>query len=505
MPHESPQPAARRLWSCALLDALLLVVALLVVFSPPWHVYSAYAQLPEYPLTVETRRGEVQLALARAPFSPVTEPYHEIVETRLLVPLLAHTLHLPPAAILAGPYVLAVVAVAQMLVFARRRGVSRLVSLGVALLLTVAGWFISSTGWLGYYDSALVVGLLAVSHGRPRWALIVACLLTPWVDERFILALPLAFATRWLGGVDNFFSDEPATRRNFRADAITVATLTALYLALRFSIPHYGHGIRLDAYLAEQETLKIGLGRHLLGLWEGLRFGWIGVAAGLVLLNPPSAPWRCVLWAGMLATALTSQLIANDISRSMVVLLPFAFEGAVQASLRLRTRARWALLPLGAAACAIPAQIVVTDFSLEVFTLPKVLALRADLRLDRSASDWLVDARASFNQGNVASAEFKARIAARLDPKLTHAHNMLGIIAAGHDRWQEASGHFARACQLEPQNAALWINLASAFRRVSDYERCRQCLAMARQVAGNNAASLAGIAELEAALARESP
>ncbi len=29
-----------------------------------------------------------------------------------------------------------------------------------------------------------------------RWALVLTCILTPWVDERFVLALPVALVTR---------------------------------------------------------------------------------------------------------------------------------------------------------------------------------------------------------------------------------------------------------------------------------------------------------------------
>lgn len=498
MPSESPSPLPRSPWPRALLDALLLVTILLLIFSPPWHAFIAHFRYPEIPLVAEVRRGEVLMDMVRDPLAPVNDRVHRILETRLLVPVVAHVLHLPASVVFAGPYVLAVVAMAQMLVFARRRGLNRLVSICVALLLTTCGWFISSTGWLGYYDSALVIGLLAAAHSRPRWALCLACLLTPWVDERFILALPLAFATRWLGGVDSFFSSDASTRDRFRNDAIAVAALTTLYLSVRFTIAQPADPHTFREYLAGQETLQIGLVRHLLGLWESLRFGWCGVAAGVYLLRPATAPWRWLLWIGIALTMLVSQLIANDLSRAMIFFTPFALEGLIRAGLQWAPQAKRLLIPLGLAACAIPTRIVVTDFVLPVQPLPTILKYYAGLQLDRTPAEWLTDARRALRSDDRISAEFKARIALRLDPKLAQAHNLLGILATKEMQWGESAARFAEACQLEPTNADLWLNLAFSQWKLGNDAGYAQCVAKAREVGANTPALAKGLANLEA-------
>lgn len=502
MPQPAPSPSpTRNLWPRALLDALLLVAVLLLIFSPPWHAFIAYSRFPEVPLVAEVRRGDVLVDMVKDPFAPVTDTIHRILETRLLVPVIAHVLHLPAVAVFAGPYLLSVVAVAQMLVYARRRGLNRLTSLGIVVLLTTCGWFISSTGWLGYYDSALLIGLLTVAHSRPRWALWLACLLTPWLDERFILALPLAFATRWLGGVDDFFSQDPTTRARFRAEAIAVAALTALYLSVRFTIAQPADPHTLPEYLAGQETLKIGLARHLRGLWESLRFGWCGVIAGLYFLRPAGAPWRWILWIGIAVTTLVSQLIANDLSRAMIFFTPFALEGLIRGGLHWAPRAKRILIPLATAACAIPTGIVVTDYVLPVKPLPTILKYYAGLQLDRTPAEWLADARRGLKAGDKVSAEFKAHIALRLDPTLAQAHNLLGILSTQAETWEKASVHFSEACKLEPANPDLWLNLAFARWKLGDDARYAGCVAKAREVGAGTPALAKGLANLERLMA----
>ena len=70
----------------------------------------------------------------------------------------------------------------------------------VAIVLGATGWFFASTGWLGYFDGWLVAALLLTTFARDRRTVWLMCLFAPWVDERFIIALPLALYTRWWRG-----------------------------------------------------------------------------------------------------------------------------------------------------------------------------------------------------------------------------------------------------------------------------------------------------------------
>ena len=58
----------------------------------------------------------------------------------------------------------------------------------VTLLFATLPWFFVSSGWLGYFDSWYVLGLVAAAFVPSRWVLGAAAALTPWVDERFLLA-----------------------------------------------------------------------------------------------------------------------------------------------------------------------------------------------------------------------------------------------------------------------------------------------------------------------------
>ena len=64
------------------------------------------------------------------------------------------------------------------------------------LLFATLPWFFVSSGWLGYFDSWYVLGLVAAAFVPSRWVLGAVAVLTPWVDERFLLALPVILLIR---------------------------------------------------------------------------------------------------------------------------------------------------------------------------------------------------------------------------------------------------------------------------------------------------------------------
>src|SRR5207244_6040546 len=101
----------------------------------------------------------------------------------------------------------------------------------MSLIAGASAWFFVSTGWLGYYDAWLGLGLLAVGFSRRPWVAGVACVLTPWVDERFVLGFPLALLVRWIR------TDHATTPRTFvswlRREAMMPIALIGGYVALR--------------------------------------------------------------------------------------------------------------------------------------------------------------------------------------------------------------------------------------------------------------------------------
>src|SRR5688572_14478137 len=150
------------------LDAALILALLLIFFSPPWHVFAAWMRVPELAQMIEVRRAASFLQQLADPFAPITDPIHRALQWRLLIPLLGHWLHLPPAIVLAAPFAGAYATLALILGFARRNGVDRITSFAGAVLIGATGWFFASTGWLGYFDSWLAFALIIVSHTRRR-------------------------------------------------------------------------------------------------------------------------------------------------------------------------------------------------------------------------------------------------------------------------------------------------------------------------------------------------
>lgn len=161
------------------------------------------------------------------------------------------------------------------------------------------------------------------------------CVLTPWVDERFLLLLPAAAGVRWVL--------YPNRRRQLWALAAV-----APYAAARVSAVVLGDD-SVSTQVALQTVRTPDEVRYLvtylpLGIMEGFRAGWA------VLLTGAAVLWtRCSGQAertGLLATAVlglgTTYFLAWDSSRSTAVLFPLLVLGSSDGRIR-----RW--LPLLAA------------------------------------------------------------------------------------------------------------------------------------------------------------
>src|SRR5262249_12061976 len=139
----------------------------------------------------EYGRANALLAQIAAPGEKNFDPMHRVIAWRVLFPVIWHVAHLPPKSLLAMPHVGFVAALWLVALPTYRLFSGWLSAALVTLLFAPLPWFFVSTGWLGYFDSWLVLGLVAAAFVQSRWVLAAACLLTPWIDERFVLALPL--------------------------------------------------------------------------------------------------------------------------------------------------------------------------------------------------------------------------------------------------------------------------------------------------------------------------
>ncbi len=366
----------RRLLTTAALAAFVLTL----FFSPNWIAFAH--EFHGVPAGSEARRDAFSRAIlsgyaergyhvtrqARDLGYEVADSNHKIVRWRLLVPAVARGLRLPDWVTLGLAHLgcLALVGALAILGRSLAPAASGPAVFGFCLTAGATAPFFTSMGWLGYYDSLLALGLLAVAFAPGRALVVAACLLTPWVDERFILGLPLALLIRLL------CSPEAPLRAWLRHEALAPLALAGVYTLLRLTLGGSGGSQTVSQYLG-QFVFGYPLDglQRIAGAWAGLRLGWILALLALAACFLPAAGLRPRLGPALAATALVTALVALhtalDLSRSTVLLLPLLPLGWLAAA-RLLPPQRLTLLSLTLASLslALPAHHVFGKASLPV-------------------------------------------------------------------------------------------------------------------------------------------
>jgi len=284
---------------------------------------------------------------------------------RILPPLAANLLHLRGYWPLIVPWAGLIALLVYFVLSVERLTSSRLVAaLSVALLCT-SGAVLFVTMCNGINDGWCLLGLLAVACSRRNASVAVACLLTPWVDERFLLGLPLAFFCRSILLQPAFAGG----RRSICWIGVAVSVYPVVRTVVSLANSDLGSvSFVLRALGATPQYLPFA---HL-GWWMGFRGGW-----ALVVL----AFW-CVLVvrgrrAFLLGAAATLAgwgavtLLAADLTRSTNLLLPLFVAGACAAAGSLGTRAASRLvLALLAFNLAAPFEMVTYNKPLLLHSLP---------------------------------------------------------------------------------------------------------------------------------------
>jgi hypothetical protein len=356
------------------------VTGLIVLFfSPSWVSFAAWRAMPQqYGDLVAVRRAVVVEQQIADPTTEIRDPIHTTVRWRLLFPTLGHLLHMPPLAVLLLSPLGCVLVLSLLIRCAHRRGLPWLECTQMAIVVGCASWFFVATGWLGYFDSWLVLGLLVVSFSTAEGMILAACALTPWVDERFVVGFPLAMLVRWIDEERGGTSLSQFALWLLR-EAAQPALVVLLVVAVRLLLLGRGGSDTLATYAHHVPAARLSVERLLWGAWEGLRVGWFLIGAAIFILAKRGNTFGALLLAaGVVATTTAGLLIANDLSRSAtlpITVVPLAWSLARTTAIWRRAGVRWALV---AAALVLPAHHVVTDFILPVSGLWVELRLLAD-------------------------------------------------------------------------------------------------------------------------------
>jgi tetratricopeptide (TPR) repeat protein len=417
---ETRQPARSLHLGQLLIIAICAMLIALLFFCPKFAFWRALP-VEEIRFLPEVNRARAALQQLGDPFVAIDDPVNRAIQWRLLFPLIGHYLHIPKAVYLAMPWLgclLVLMFVAHVVLEIRR---DRTVAFVAALLAATSSWFFVSTGWLSYLDSWFVLALLVVAFARSRVFLAIACLLAPWVDERFAIGLPLAVVVR-LAFV--LCVRREATQALFR-DAIAVGAPAILYLALRIALFRSVDTSSSDSVnesLARIHNFAALWPRALLGLWMALRVQWLLILAAVVLLvRSRRSILGGALVVAMLATAAVSAIVADDLSRSFAVLIPAAILGVVLLIQQHPRRAKPWLGALTAANLLLPASHVVYQFGVPIESAYRELA-RWKHPPDFLDSNYYVSvATGALQRQNLADARKSLDIAIKLDPRNTQA------------------------------------------------------------------------------------
>ena len=434
--------------------ALGAFATLIFFFSPSWAAFHLWSRVPELTGMIEVRRGASVLEQVAHPGAPLSDPLHAAIQWRLLFPLVGRALSLPPALLFALAHLGALLVLAFLVTVLRRAQLGWTSTYLALLGLGSASWFFTATGWLGYFDSWLALGLLVVAFSATRWPLWLACVWTPWVDERFALAAPLALLCRWLHRPEKF---------DLRRDIVAPATLLAAFVAIRLGVltHHSAAGATPTGYLTGKHFLDAPLPRIALGIWEGLRAGWFLVLAALVTLWP-QRPRALLLAVASLALLFIGLATAQDYSRSMTLLLPVAVLGLLFA---VRSAPLWlprALRLAALIALLLPAHHVMNDRVNPIFYLYHELA--AFDNPPPSAMSELYELRAihAMERGEFAAAESDLALAIKLARNPASPAKQRGILAASQQRWSDAHRDFSTMVEHEGKNPDAWFMRAQA-------------------------------------------
>lgn len=470
-----PQPLQSERLKIWLL-ALGVFAVVIFFFSPAWSAFAVWSRIPEMGFQVEVRRGGSVLEQVAHPGAPITDSLHAAIQWRLLFPVIGRVLHLPAPWLFALAHLGCLLVLGFVITLFRRAQLGWIETVLATVVFGAASWFFTSAGWLGYYDSWLAFALLLVAFAETRPALWGAFLWAPWVDERFVIAAPLALLCRqaWLSRNGRSYS--------LRAVGVVPVVLILLFLILRLGVlsSHSAAGARPETYLAGKDFLSAPLSRIALGLWEGLRAGWIFAVATIFLLPRRLA---FVLGAATLITGGLGLATAQDYSRSLTMLLPLVALGILLAA---DSGKPWLPRVLGlatAAALLLPAHHVMNDRVDPIYYLHHELA--AFENPPRGAMPELYELRAihAMEHNEFSQAENYLSLAIQLSPNPASPAKQRGILRASQRRWTEAAQDFALLAKYDPQNPDAWFMQAQAHFALGNPSAAQTEMARARSLA----------------------
>jgi tetratricopeptide (TPR) repeat protein len=409
-------------------------------------------------------RAYFLLKQIEAPWQPIDgegRATNLVLEWRLLPPLLAHYLSLPNWVFLSLPFLGCFATAAYVFELLYRR-VARpgLVVAGTAIVCASA-WLFVSTSWLGYFDAWLIFCLLCASFSPSRRVVLAVSLLAPWIDERFILALPIAAAARCLWVEQPSEASEAGSWRQWLG-------------AVLGGIAPYG-AIRLIAEVAgfRHTTSQYDLSQYAASLWQvgplmvlkafmhGLRFGGpFAVYVGWCLVRQYRNSWRWLLALGVVVSSVVSLVVAADLSRSLAVLCPLVVCGYALACRRWEHWLGYLAPALAIATLLLPGRHIVTTFERPIQNIVEEVRLWQTRRTLITPEHYNKLGLAALRQNQTQEAETYFDSAILVDDRYAVAYGNKGAMLHLAGRTKDALPLLDQALALDPALLDVRLNRA---------------------------------------------
>jgi tetratricopeptide (TPR) repeat protein len=378
---------------------------------------------PEISSQPELMRAYCAIVQLHEPWSPINNEVHRVLEWRLFFPVLCHYLHVPDRLFLCLPDIgcLATLTLAGWMIW--RETTSIVVTAATLLILSTSSWFFVSTGWLGYFDAWVIFALFIAAFLDSRPILIITGLIAPWIDERFIFALPLCLAIRTLR------FNEPGSRvwpQLWREGAAFLPG-TSVYFVARFTGETLHFRNTAAQYAEAGLFFSAPLAKLSRGLWEGLRLGWLVVIAGIFCAVRLDRARGLAICGGVFLS-LTTLLLAADISRSASIVVALVVAGVTLAWRIWPRVVSFALPAIAIGQLLLPARHVVASFDVPITNFRNALALQRNKPAIINPLAYNAAGVQAFAANDYAKARVAFETAVALAPHLAEARVNLGVV-----------------------------------------------------------------------------
>ena len=301
----------------------LCLLLVLVFHSPRWWLI-----VKPTPGTAEWDRATSYLAQCQAPFRADVEP---AMRWRFVPQVFVFATGGNRTVALLIPWLGALTLAWSINRLLRQRGYDPVSAFWLGTVLLTSAPILVATGWLGMNDAWVALGLLAVAFSDSRLAIALACLVCPFIDERFVFGLPGAFLVRYY----------PFSNRSCASvlGRLLAAMLPFIFVrGIGFAL---GHRDNSRFLLASANASSTYLWVAPLALWMAWRFAYFP-AALRIAHDFRQTRLECVLLlCGSLGPVLLGFTLASDTLRTASILLPLCVWGVVGPTLMDRRTIGW--------------------------------------------------------------------------------------------------------------------------------------------------------------------